>query len=91
VFPEHRVAVFCDGDFWHGRDWARRRAKLMKGSNSNYWIAKIGGNRTRDRRVSQSLRLLGWHVVRVWESDVRRDADGMAHQIAKFLAQRGPH
>ncbi|MGH8544866.1 MAG: very short patch repair endonuclease [Gammaproteobacteria bacterium] len=91
VFPEHRVAVFCDGDFWHGRDWARRRAKLAKGSNSSYWVAKIGGNRARDRHVTRSLKLLGWQVVRVWESEVRGDADRIAHQIAELLAQRRLH
>jgi len=86
LFPKDRLAVFCDGDFWHGRDWARRRAKLAKGSNSSYWVAKIGGNKARDRRVSRSLKLLGWQVVRVWESDVRADADRIARQIAKLLA-----
>src|SRR5438045_3086924 len=41
VFADSRVAVFCDGDFWHGRAWRTRRVKLMGGSNSRYWVAKI--------------------------------------------------
>lgn len=39
VFPRERVVVFCDGDFWHGRDLLARIAKLRKGSNAPYWVA----------------------------------------------------
>jgi DNA mismatch endonuclease (patch repair protein) len=86
VFPTQKLAVFCDGDFWHGRGWRRRRARLAGGSNARYWVAKILGNRARDRRVSRSLKRLGWRVVRVWESDVRVDAGRLARRIARLLA-----
>jgi DNA mismatch endonuclease (patch repair protein) len=72
VIRRARVAVFCDGDFWHGRNWPQRRAKLARGWNASYWIAKIERNRARDRQTAKALRALGWQVVRVWESDVRR-------------------
>src|ERR1700689_3766304 len=48
VFVNARVAVFCDGDFWHGRDLAARQAKLARGHNPAYWLAKIRGNVERD-------------------------------------------
>src|SRR5688500_16038130 len=44
VFRQQRIVVFCDGDFWHGRNWAQRRRKLINGANSSYWIAKIRSN-----------------------------------------------
>src|SRR6266446_6323651 len=44
VFLRARIAVFCDGDFWHGRDWESRRQKLGRGTNSAYWLAKIQAN-----------------------------------------------
>jgi DNA mismatch endonuclease (patch repair protein) len=50
VFRRQRLAVFVDGDFWHGRDWEARRRKLAAGHNASYWLAKIGYNRERDRR-----------------------------------------
>jgi DNA mismatch endonuclease (patch repair protein) len=78
VIRRARVAVFCDGDFWHGRNWPQRRAKLARGWNASYWIAKIERNRARDRQTAKALRALGWHVVRVWESDVRR---ALAHAV----------
>ena len=85
VFKKHKVAVFCDGDFWHARYWAKRRVHLARGSNSRYWVAKILGNRRRDRAVSRALMQLGWSVVRVWEGDVRNDAASIALRISRHL------
>jgi len=65
VFMGPRIVVFCDGDFWHGRDWPVRRAKLSSGANPRYWISKIEANMRRDRRRSEELRGLGWTVIRV--------------------------
>ena len=72
VFPEARVAVFCDGDFWHGRKWRDRRMRLRTGTNSAYWVAKIESNMRRDRRRARELRSLGWTPVRLWETDILR-------------------
>ena len=72
VFPSRKVAVFVDGDFWHGRNWEKRRAALATGSNATYWVAKIASNMDRDKRVNSALRSLGWRVVRIWETDVFR-------------------
>ena len=87
VFPTERIAVFCDGDFWHGRDWPSRRDKLARGSNPDYWIPKIKGNRRRDRRVDRLLVALRWRGVRVWESAIRRDPERVANRIARVLAR----
>ena len=73
VFRTARVVVFCDGDFWHGRDWARLKRRLLRRHNASYWVAKIARNRKRDREVSRGLLKTGWHVVRIWESDILRD------------------
>jgi DNA mismatch endonuclease, patch repair protein len=85
VLVDHRVAVFCDGDFWHGRSWTQRKAKLAAGWNADYWVAKIQRNRQRDRSVNRALRQVGWRVVRVWETDIRRDADRVARKICNFV------
>ena len=81
VLPSAKLAVFCDGDFWHGRNWQARRRRLAQGANAAYWIPKILANRARDRRVSRQLRALGWAVVRVWESEVVEDAHKVARQL----------
>jgi DNA mismatch endonuclease, patch repair protein len=88
VLVRHRVAVFCDGDFWHGRHWRTSKDRLAAGWNASYWVAKIDRNRRRDRQVTRRLRLLGWTVVRVWESDVRRDPVRAAVKILGMIEDR---
>lgn len=87
VFPSRRLAVFCDGDFWHGKDWPRRRQKLEGGANGSYWVAKIEANRARDRRNTAALQSAGWTVLRVWESAIRTDARGVALDVLEVLAR----
>lgn len=78
VFREHRVAVFVDGDFWHGWKFNEWRDKL-----SEAWEAKISANRARDARNHRRLRRMGWKVIRLWEHQIERDC---AKCIAKILA-----
>lgn len=87
VFPEEGVVVFVDGDFWHGRDWIRRRQALRKGSNAEYWVAKIQSNIDRDQRQEAELSKAGWTVIRIWESEVLNDPVVVAVQIALRLQQ----
>jgi len=69
VFTRVKVAVFCDGDFWHGRDWQSRHAKLSKGTNPAYRLAKIQANMERDARNTASLEQLRCRAVRLWKTD----------------------
>jgi DNA mismatch endonuclease (patch repair protein) len=85
VFVRARVAVFCDGDFWHGRDWESRRRKLAAGSNASYWVAKIARNLERDRESTARLEALGWRVVRLWESQILGDPEGAVRQVLTAL------
>lgn len=68
IFPRSRVAIFVDGDFWHGHP---TRFKPPK-SNTIFWTEKIDYNRRRDRHVSAELRRKKWIVIRIWEGDLRR-------------------
>lgn len=81
VIRRSQVVIFCDGDFWHGRRWTQRRIKLARGWNAEYWIAKIERNRRRDRFVTRSLKRLGWRVIRIWESDLRRNPKQAAGRV----------
>jgi len=88
VFPKEMVAVFCDGDFWHGRDLNDRIARLEGGHNARYWVEKIKGNVARDRRISFQLETEGWEVLRFWESDIRRDPATAAELVAARVKAR---
>lgn len=81
MFARPRIAVFVDGDFWHGNNWSARKEKLVRGHNAQYWIAKIEANMTRDVTRTQQLRAEGWRVIRVWESQIARDLDRVIRDI----------
>ncbi|HEX8619035.1 MAG TPA: very short patch repair endonuclease [Thermoanaerobaculia bacterium] len=85
VFRRARVVVFCDGDFWHGRDWRTRREKLARGTNAPYWTAKIAANVARDRRNTRLLRAAGWRVIRLWETTILRDPLRAAERIERAM------
>jgi DNA mismatch endonuclease, patch repair protein len=88
TFAAARVAVFVDGDFWHGRNWATRRVKLASGANSEYWIPKIEANMERDARQQAALQAGGWCVLRFWETDVLRDPDRIASLVVDTVRSR---
>lgn len=80
-----KTVIFVDGDFWHGRNWPSRRKRLKRGSNPEYWIAKIESNRARDRKIGSQLGLLGWTVIRIWENDIRLDPARVVNRILQHL------
>jgi len=81
VFPRQRLAVFVDGDFWHGHP---TRAKIPA-TNRAFWLKKIEKNRCRDRLVTRTLKGNGWHVVRLWEHDLRANPKRCAARLRRFL------
>ncbi len=87
VFCRQRVAVFCDGDFWHGKGWEGRRRRLAQGTNGRYWTAKIERNRERDNENTMRLEAAGWKVLRFWESEIHRDVERVASEILGILAE----
>jgi DNA mismatch endonuclease, patch repair protein len=88
VFKSAKVAVFIDGDFWHGRNWSNRRRKLLAGANAAYWVNKIQANRSRDRFYSKLLVRSGWTVLRIWESDIHSNPIEIAVEILDVVGKR---
>lgn len=80
-----RLAIFCDSDFWHGRNWKNLRNKLRV--NRKYWIPKIKRNIARDKQVNSELRHLGWIVMRFWESEIYRDINSCIERIINKIEQ----
>ena len=83
VFREHRLAVFVDGDFWHGWRFPAWEHKLTP-----RWRDKIAETRRRDRRNFARLRRSGWRVIRLWEHRIEADPDGSVDVIVEFLKAR---
>lgn len=88
VFRDAHVVVFCDGDFWHGKDLRKRLDRLATGHNAPYWIAKIKSNVKRDRRQTCELRKKGWKVLRFWESQIKQQAGAIAKAIERAVTRR---
>lgn len=75
VLTKYKIAIFCDGEFFHGKDWEVQKAQLAKGDNGEFWIKKIARNMERDDEVDKQLLFLGWTVIRFWGKDILRNTD----------------
>lgn len=84
VIRAQRIAIFVDGDFWHGRDFDTWRLKL-----SEKWEAKIAANIARDRRNRRALRKAGWTVVRIWEHQVKTSPFRCVRRIERTVERSG--
>jgi DNA mismatch endonuclease (patch repair protein) len=88
VFTKAKVAVFCDGDYWHGHNWALRGLKDLDEELSRYsdfWVRKIRGNIKRDEKVNNLLSEMGWQVVRIWESEIKKDVMTSVKKVKQFI------
>jgi DNA mismatch endonuclease (patch repair protein) len=80
IIKKKRIAIFCDGNFWHGYGYAGRKKPPKK-----FWAEKIEGNMRRDRRISRKLRTKGWSVLRFWEHDIERRPEACKKRIVRSL------
>ncbi len=72
AITKYKIAIFCDGEFFHGKEWEVLRPRLEKSNNSEFWINKISKNRDRDNEVNKKLLFEGWTVIRFWGDDIKR-------------------
>lgn len=79
VMPKHRIVIFIDGEFWHGKDWVARKPRLQR--NRDYWIEKIEENIARDNQVNHELWKQGWTVLRFWEKEVLKHTDDCVEKV----------
>jgi len=85
AITKHRIAVFCDGEFWHGKDWGKKKSRIK--SNREYWIKKIERNICRDNEIRTRLHNCDWTVIRFWGSEIRDDAEGCVEEIKDIIFQ----
>lgn len=81
VITKYKIAVFCDGNFWHGKELQKRPIK----HNSSYWNEKIRRNVERDLENTIELRDNGWIVLRFWEDDIQHDLDGCVSEVLRYI------
>lgn len=83
VITKHKIAIFCDSDYWHGYDWENRNQRIK--SNREYWIPKIERNIARDKQVNEMLATQGWIVLRFWEWQIRKHLDDCVETIISTI------
>lgn len=88
-----RVAIFIDGDFWHGGQWRKRKLlslneQFSKAGSKDYWLNKIRSNMRRDCQWSVSLLHNGWTVLRFWESQVMKDVEGCVNMTIEAISNK---
>ena len=86
VFMGKKIAVFCDGDFWHGYDWDNRKNDIK--SRKEFWIPKIERNMQRDIEVNEALERDGWLVLRFWGNEIKTNCSACADKIEMILRSR---
>ncbi len=83
VYTKQKLAIFVDGEFWHGFNWSEKKAKIK--TNREFWIPKIERNIQRDKQNNQLLKDLGWQVIRFWENELNKDFNNCVNKIINFL------
>jgi DNA mismatch endonuclease (patch repair protein) len=85
VLTKYKIAVFCDSEFFHGKDWEVLKPRLEKGQNSEYWLKKISRNMERDDEVNKRLLYEGWTVIRFWGKDILKNTEECIRVIEETI------
>ncbi len=85
AITKYKIAVFCDSEFWHGKDWDKLKSRLGDGNNPKYWVKKIAENIERDKRKDAELKDLGWTILHFWEKDINKDLDRCVELIVEAI------
>lgn len=89
VITKEKIAIFCDSEFFHGKDWESLKPRLQNGTNADYWVPKITRNMERDREVDRQLRALGWTPVRFWGKDIKKNVEECVRTIKEIIFDDG--
>lgn len=88
ALTKYKIAVFCDSEFFHGKDWIIRKPKMISGTNPDYWIPKIEKNIQRDNEVEMQLLFLGWTVIRFWGKQILSDPEACVRTIEDVIWEK---
>jgi len=86
TFKGLKIAIFCDSEFWHGKDWDVK--KYEHKSNIEFWHKKIERNIQRDKEVNNKLINDGWKVLRFWGRDIEKNLDFCISEIENEIKKR---
>lgn len=85
ALTKYKIAIFCDSEFFHRKDWEVLKPRLEKSNNSQYWISKISRNRERDDEINKRLLFEGWTVIRFWGKDIQKNVDECVRVVEETI------
>lgn len=85
VLTKYKVVIFCDSEFFHGKDWEVLKPQLERGKNAKFWIDKISKNKCRDEEINKELQFLGWTVIRFWGKEIMKNTDECIRVIEETI------
>jgi DNA mismatch endonuclease (patch repair protein) len=83
AITKYKIAVFCDGELWHGKDWEIRKENIK--TNRDYWIPKIERNMARDIENEKKLENMGWTVIRFWGKKIKKNLMDCVNEIKETI------
>lgn len=85
AMTKYKIAIFCDSEFFHGKDWDRLKIRLQNGKNPDFWLKKIERNRKRDKKNEKELFSLGWTVIHFWGQDIIKNINTCIKTIEETI------
>lgn len=86
ALTKYKIAIFCDGEFFHGKDWKVLKPRLEQGKNADYWVKKIQRNMDRDSEKDKELLFQGWTVIHFWGKDIIKNTDKCVRVIEEAIS-----
>ena len=83
TFKKIKLAIFVDSEFWHGKDWSKRKKDFK--SNKKFWLTKIEKNIQRDKLVNRTLKKEGWTVLRFWGQQIENNLEICISKVEKVI------
>jgi len=86
TFRKLRIAVFCDSEYFHGKDWEKQKYRIK--TNTEFWHKKIESTIARDKKVNDELFKNGWKVIRFWGESIKKNTDFCVNEIESAIHER---
>ena len=83
AITKYKIAIFCDGELWHGKDWENRKASFK--TNRDYWVSKIERNIARDIAIDKKLGRMGWNVIRFWGGEINKNLADCVSEVKEAI------
>ncbi|MCL2270004.1 MAG: very short patch repair endonuclease [Treponema sp.] len=85
AITKNKIAIFCDGELWHGKDWENRKNRFK--TNADYWQLKIERNIMRDNKNEKTLENMGWAVIRFWGNRIKNNLMDCVHEVKETIEE----